>query len=103
MVQSQFGMVGALIVEPEGSTWAEDKSPTKTYASATVKLPDDSKFREFVVIDQNMVANNTVKGRSASGQEVIVGGAINYCSEPFGLRGPTSPADNAAHAAERTD
>jgi hypothetical protein len=83
MVQSQFGMVGALIVEPEGSTWAEDKPPKttkKTYASATVTVPGGSDFREFVVIDQNMVANNTVNG---------VGGAINYCSEPFGLRGPT--------------
>ena len=38
MLQSQFGMVGALIVEPEGSTWAEDKTP-KTYASATVTVP----------------------------------------------------------------
>jgi hypothetical protein len=94
MIQSQFGMVGALIVEPEGSTWAEDKTPKKTYASATVTVPGGSDFREFVVIDQNMVANNTVKGRSASGQDVIVGGAINYCSEPFGLRGPTpQPAD----------
>ena len=84
MVQSQFGMVGALIVEPEGSTWAEDKTPDKTpkktYASATVTVPGGSDFREFVVIDQNMVANNTVNG---------VGGAINYCSEPFVLRGPT--------------
>jgi hypothetical protein len=76
MVQSQFGMVGALIVEPESSTWAEDKTP-KTYASATVTVPGGSYFREFVVIDQNMVANNTVKG---------VGGAVNYRSEPFAAR-----------------
>ena len=93
MVQSQFGMVGALIVEPEGSTWTEDKTPDKTakktYASATVTVPGGSDFREFVVIDQNMVANNTVKVRSASGQDVIVGGAVNYCSEPFELRGPS--------------
>src|SRR4029077_7213196 len=62
MVQSQFGMVGALIVEPEGSTWVEDKPPKtekKTYASATVTVPGASDFREFVVIDQNMVADNT--------------------------------------------
>jgi hypothetical protein len=78
LLQSQFGMVGALIVEPEGSTWAEDTTPKKTYASATVTVPGGSDFREFVVIDQNMVANNTVNGV----------GAINYRSEPFRLRGP---------------
>lgn len=78
LLQSQFGMVGALIVEPEGSTWAEDATPKKTYASATVTVPGGSEFREFVVIDQNMVANNTLNGI----------GAVNYRSEPFGLRGP---------------
>jgi hypothetical protein len=78
LLQSQFGMVGALIVEPEGSTWAEDTTPKKTYASATVTVPGGSDFREFVVVDQNMVANNTLNGI----------GAVNYRSEPFGLRGP---------------
>ena len=42
------------------------------------QVPGGSDFREFVVIDQNMVANNTVN----------YVGAINYRSEPFGLRGP---------------
>lgn len=76
LLQSQFGMVGALIIEPEGSTWVEDVDPktkTKTYASATVKASGGD-FREFVVIDQNIVANTTT-------------GAINYRSEPFRLRG----------------
>ena len=79
LLQSQFGMVGALIIEPEGSTWAEDLTPktsAKTYASATVKVPGGYDFKEFVVIDQNMVANSA---------KVSGGGAINYRSEPFSL------------------
>jgi hypothetical protein len=78
LLQSQFGMIGALIIEPEGSTWVEDKTPKKSYASATVTVPGGGDFREFVVINQNMVANNTLSGI----------GAINYRSEPFGHRGP---------------
>jgi len=75
LLQSQFGMVGALIIEPAGSTWVEDVNPTKTHASATVKVPGNSDFREFVVIDQNLVANTPKIG------------AINYRTEPFNLRG----------------
>jgi hypothetical protein len=72
LVQSQFGMVGALIIEPEGSTWVEDAA---SRASADVKVPSGNNFREFVVIDQNLVANKPKFG------------AINYRSEPFTLRG----------------
>ncbi len=68
-----------MIIEPEGSTWVEDmNAKTKTYASATVTTPDGYEFREFVIIDQNLVAN------SPNGV-----GAINYKSEPFLFRGPT--------------
>jgi hypothetical protein len=81
LLQSQFGMVGALIIEPEGSTWVEDP---KTYASATVTVPGGGEFREFVVVDQNIVANNTVKGI----------GAINYSSEPFSGRVLPPPQTN---------
>jgi hypothetical protein len=78
LIQSQFGMVGALIIEPEGSTWIED---TASHASADVKVPGGHDFREFVVIDQNLVANQPKFG------------AINYRSEPFTLRGlpPATP------------
>ncbi|MEN3371005.1 MAG: manganese oxidase [Verrucomicrobiota bacterium] len=91
LLQPQFGMVGALIIEPEGSTWVEDVS---SRASATVTVPFAPGFREFVVIDQNMVAN------SAAGNSVLAGvagstvGAINYRSEPFGIRGLPSNAQN---------
>jgi len=92
LLQSQFGMVGALIIEPESSTWVEDVDPTtktKTYASATVKTPGGDSFREFVVINQNMVANSAnPTGPWITGVVNSIVGAINYRSEPFGLRGP---------------
>jgi hypothetical protein len=72
LLQAQFGMVGALIVEPEGSTWVEDAN---SRASAEVKVPAGNDFREFVVIDQNQVANSGI-------------GAVNYRSEAFSFRGP---------------
>ncbi|HEV2840842.1 MAG TPA: hypothetical protein VGW39_05910 [Chthoniobacterales bacterium] len=90
LLQSQFGMVGALIIEPEGSTWIEDVNPkTKTYASATVTTPGGDSFREFVVVNQNMVANSAYPtGPWITGVVNSIVGAINYRSEPFGLRGP---------------
>ena len=51
MVQPQFGMVGALIVEPQGSTWIEDQG---TRASATVTAQGRAgPFRDFVLVGQN--------------------------------------------------
>ncbi len=47
---STKGLVGALIVEPQGSTWVEDPG---TRASATVTKTDGTKFRDFVTIIQN--------------------------------------------------
>jgi hypothetical protein len=91
LLQPQFGMVGALIIEPQGSTWVEDAT---SRASATVTSPPSVAFREFVVIDQNMVAN------SAAGNSVVASvagsaiGAINYRSEPFGIRGAPAYAQN---------
>jgi hypothetical protein len=88
LLQSQFGMVGALIVEPAGSTWVEDRT---SRASADVIVPGGKNFREFVVIDQNMVANSSAQGSPLNGM-----GAINYHSEPFSARQPppTDPNPN---------
>ncbi len=47
---SNKGLVGALIVEPQGSTWVEDPA---SRASATVTKADGTKFRDFVTILQN--------------------------------------------------
>ena len=82
MVQNQFGMVGALIVEPRGSEWSEDRG---THASATVRprVPNPLRppFRDFVLVGQNLVAN--LPGAAW--------GAFNYRTEPFSARGPVDP------------
>jgi hypothetical protein len=81
MVQPQFGLVGALIVEPPGSNWSPDLG---TRASATVQSPSGKGFREFVLVGQNVVAN---KGW----------GALNYKTESFDARQPL-PAPTLGYA-----
>jgi hypothetical protein len=99
LIQPQFGMVGALVVEPEGSSWAEDIS---TRAAATVTKRDGTQFREFVVVDQNMFANsalpanlnnlNQANSQGNGGGTVV--GAINFRSEPFLFRSSANGAQN---------
>jgi hypothetical protein len=91
LIQPQFGMVGALIIEPEGSTWVEDVT---TRAAATVTTPDKTSFRDFVVIDQNMVANSGAAGSPLNAAAGGVVGAINYRSEPFTIRSKPDNAQN---------
>jgi uncharacterized protein YijF (DUF1287 family) len=84
--QHQHGLYGALIVEPEGSTWVADSRPLPgglsgvNAASATVTTKENAIFREFVILLQNDVM----------GQATL--GAANYKSEPFtnplNLNGP---------------
>jgi hypothetical protein len=90
LIQPQFGMVGALIIEPEGSTWVED---VKTRAAATVTSGDKS-FRDFVVIDQNMVANSNDPNSPLNAVAGGVVGAINFRSEPFTIRNRPSNAQD---------
>ncbi|MFQ5610742.1 MAG: hypothetical protein ACE5H9_01265 [Anaerolineae bacterium] len=91
---SNKGLVGALIIEPQGATWAIDPG---TRASATVTKTDGSWFREFVTVwqdDINMrfgdgspVPNIAGEGPGVpedpqdSGQK-----AINYRTEPLWFR-----------------
>ncbi|MBD0270770.1 MAG: copper oxidase [Acetobacteraceae bacterium] len=60
------GLVGALVVLPEGSQWVED-STTRT--QATVVLPGGRTFRDFVLVNHDDV------GLRASGRPVCLGGA----------------------------
>ncbi|HYG90379.1 MAG TPA: hypothetical protein VD978_29435 [Azospirillum sp.] len=57
--QSNKGLIGALIIEPKGSTWTTDAN---SRLSATVKTTDGKEFREFVMLFQDDVnmrdANN---------------------------------------------
>jgi hypothetical protein len=76
------GLIGALIIEPPGATWATDKG---TRASATVTLANGESFREFVVVLQNGILG--ASGQVASGSVVntiTATAGVNYRSEPNG-------------------
>jgi manganese oxidase len=70
LMQDNYGLVGALIIEPQGSTWREDQN---TRAGATVLKADKTYFREGVAVFQDDLANVGAK-------------ALNYRTEPFSYR-----------------
>ncbi|HSM85915.1 MAG TPA: hypothetical protein VLT16_07190, partial [Candidatus Limnocylindrales bacterium] len=87
--QGSKGAVGAMVIEPQGSTWVED---TTTRAQATVTKADGTSFRDFVLITQN-----DVNLRYASGDPVASLAAeddpedtghvgYNYRTEPHWFR-----------------
>jgi hypothetical protein len=107
---ASHGAVGALIIEPAGSSWKTDCEMLRAQASvdeasrkaclnaaATVSTGPDSVFREFVLLYQNDVSAryrgeplaNLRNGDDAedSGQK-----AFNYRSEPFWSRLNANPA-----------
>ena len=103
---SNKGLVGALIIEPQGSSWTVDPG---TYASATVSSPGQEEFREFVLVYQNdvnlrfkdgefvpnlHVANNPAE----SGQN-----AFNYRTEPVWFRLGFPPDQDPQDTIDRTD
>jgi hypothetical protein len=66
-MQNKKGLVGALIVEPAGSTFTPDSG---TSTSGTVKEANGHTFREFVVVMQTSISASSVDS------------AFNYRSEP---------------------
>jgi len=85
--QNYTGLFGQMIIEPAGSTWQcgetgslancdPSPSPPTTRASATITLPDATKFREFAL----MISDDT----KIVGQDP--GGAVNYRTEPWTFR-----------------
>ena len=87
ILQTQFGLVGALIIEPKHTTWTEDAN---SRAFATVYKPNGSVwFRECVLTMQNMVSNIS-PGRedsaSQTGPREQGNGAVNYRTETFRTR-----------------
>lgn len=91
------GLFGALIVEPQGSTWVVD-SDYRT--SATVFKKDGAVFREFVLMAQNDIAIS-LNGNSLYAANNNLSG-FNYRTEPFFYRygarmnkalGSNAPAD----------
>ena len=89
--QGSKGLVGALVIEPQGSTWAAD---VDSRASATVTKADGSMFREFVMVWQDDVnlrdgagaAIPNCCGAEANEYEDAGGKAVNYRSEPLWFR-----------------
>jgi hypothetical protein len=69
LMQENFGLAGALIIEPQGSTWQTDDN---SRAQATVTKADKTSFREAVVMVQDDLALGVQ--------------ALNYRSEPFPYR-----------------
>lgn len=98
LLQHPAGLVGALVIEPKGSSWICDggvncdgtpnngKVPI-SYASAIVKKSDGTTFREFVVVTQD---DAIIKPGGAA--------AINYRSEPMTFR-YTNPPGTASQTA----
>ncbi len=103
---SNKGAIGALIIEPEGSSWALDAG---TRAAATVCPGGESPctasavdaFREFVVLFQNdlnlrdSLGNPIVNTFDAEDPEDSGQKAINYKTEPAWLRLGFAPDDKA--------
>jgi hypothetical protein len=98
---SNKGAIGALIIEPQGSTWIED--PTSR-AAATVTMVGGAQFRDFVLLFQDDINMRFgVNGTLADGGPVPwlaqVDDAedsgmkgLNYRSEPLWLRLGLNPA-----------
>ncbi|HYT90904.1 MAG TPA: hypothetical protein VEL76_19495 [Gemmataceae bacterium] len=94
LMQHPFGMLGALIIEPQGSTWKEDDN---SRAQATVTSPS-GKFREFVLVLQDDVKLGLLTeqadsyGKSKKGPPQVVqevaeySRAFNYRTEPLPYR-----------------
>ncbi len=97
---SNKGAIGALIIEPAGSTWIEDAG---SRAQATITKADGTTFREFVVqfqTDINMrFADSGAAVPNLAGEEDSEDSAqkaINYRTEPLWKRmnfGPATPLE----------
>jgi len=87
--QASKGAIGALIIEPQGSSWTVDLG---TRASANVTKSDLSTFREFVLLLQDDVnlrykSGNPVKIQAHEEDPEDTGNAgFNYRTEPHWFR-----------------
>jgi len=86
---SNKGAIGGLIIEPQGATWVEDAA---SRASATISVPGQSGFREFVVFFQNDI---NMRYGDGSPIPILAGDedpedsaqkAFNYRTEPTWFR-----------------
>ncbi|MCP5364150.1 MAG: hypothetical protein H6905_02765 [Hyphomicrobiales bacterium] len=105
--QGQKGLVGALVIEPEGATWTEDTG-TRTAATVTAGNGD---FRDFVTVlqkgqnhkyaDGTAIENIASEGQGIPEDSHDAGQqAINYGSEPLWFRFGLRPDAAFGHAGE---
>jgi hypothetical protein len=93
ILQTQFGLVGALVIEPKGTYWSED-SNSRAFANI-YNQEKQLLFRECVLVLQNMVANKTPGRQDMADQTGLREqgyGAVNYRTESFLARGPRPPS-----------
>jgi hypothetical protein len=93
LLQHTQGLVGALVIEPENSTWTEDrdmrpaasaKADAKlTRASATVTRADGTSFRDFVLLTQDDLPLAWGPATAPAG---TTSNAVNYGTEPMAYR-----------------
>ncbi|MEO8496840.1 MAG: hypothetical protein ABI614_17355, partial [Planctomycetota bacterium] len=113
VLQTAFGAVGALVIEPEGSTW---KASDNSQAFATVWKKDGTQFKECVLVMQNLAAGQLSRiaatnsgfkplpdgmttiltpGRETSPQQTdgrqAGFGAVNFRTESFAARNVGGP------------
>ncbi|MGJ0490368.1 MAG: hypothetical protein ACR65Q_05820, partial [Methylobacter sp.] len=87
------GAIGALIIEPQGSSWQEDANMR---ASATVTLANGKFFREHVLLfqdDLNLQQDGVPVPNLAESEDPEDSGqrAFNYKTEPMWTRIPFAP------------
>ncbi|GHE20906.1 hypothetical protein [Halomonas urumqiensis] len=90
---NEKGLVGALIIQPEGATWQEDPG---TRTAATVTQVDGSQYRDFAVVaqlalnwlyaDGTPVPHIDTEGGVPSDPKDSGHHGINYRSEPIWFR-----------------
>ncbi|MCZ6539303.1 MAG: hypothetical protein O6922_05710, partial [Chloroflexi bacterium] len=95
-MQHEFGLIGALIIEPEGSAWCEDdnsRAQARVYAnpgsgfSCEYPGPGPASFREFVAIVQDDVrALSLTPGEQQPPNMAPWTRAVNYRTEPLAYR-----------------
>ncbi|MEK7830604.1 MAG: hypothetical protein AAB401_05925, partial [Acidobacteriota bacterium] len=83
--QHPKGLMGALIVEPQGSKWVEDSN---SRASATVTKADGTTFRDFVLIAQDDVTLSTGTNAGNAKAYGSSSSTLNYGTEPMPYRYP---------------